>query len=225
MGYVSGSGGAVRFDDSLDEVFRNRGHVRVLRALAGLPPSFPVSGREVARRAGVSHTTALSALDGLVDQGLVRVHRARGGDGYALEQCHVLNEALVGAFELERSIRGLAVEFLADAIRTQVPAVVAAYLFGSAAWGAMEPSSDVDLAVVCSARDRQEVASGLADVGDRFRARFGNQLAVLIKTIPGPFADLLARGAKAGEPRLWDRILSEGIPVVFPPGVGDRRHA
>jgi predicted nucleotidyltransferase len=214
----------VRFDDPLDDVFRGPGHVRVLRALTGLPAAFPVSGREIARRAGVSHTTALSVLGGLVAQGLVRVHRAHWGDGYELNNDHVLAGTVVEAFELEGSIRQIAIEFLSNEIRSHAPAVAAAYVFGSAAWGEMEPASDVDLAVICSRRDREDVETGMRRIAEAFRVRFGNELSVLIKTVPGPAAEFLAKGTTARGPKLWARILREGIPVVLPQEIGTSSH-
>src|SRR5680860_1614683 len=45
----------MRFDSPIDDLFLNRSHVRILRALLRLPEGLPASGREIARRAGVTH--------------------------------------------------------------------------------------------------------------------------------------------------------------------------
>lgn len=208
----------MRFDGALDDAFHGRSHVQVLRALSGLPVGFPVSAREIARRAGVAHTTASSVLEHLRTQGLVRVRRAPWGDGHELNRNHVLAGGITEIFELERSLREVVIQFLSDEIRTRALGVVAAYLFGSVAWGEMESTSDVDLAVLCSLEDLSKTEVGLQQIAEAFRTRFGNELSVLIKALPEGI-DKVGKDVRGRKPesRLWTRILKEGIPVISPP--------
>src|SRR2546425_694151 len=65
----------MRLTARLDDVLVTRSHLRVLRALDSLPVGVPASGRQVARRAGISHTAASRALAGLAAE----VRRGFGG--------------------------------------------------------------------------------------------------------------------------------------------------
>jgi DNA-binding transcriptional ArsR family regulator len=76
----------MRFDSPIDDIFLNRSHVRILRALHHLPEGLPASGREIARRAGVTHPTALRTLAVLVNVGLVTAARSSAGDAYELNR-------------------------------------------------------------------------------------------------------------------------------------------
>src|SRR2546428_6465928 len=94
----------------LDDAFAGRSHVRVLRALDGLPDGLPVSARELARRSRLSHPTASKVLASLASQGIVLARRAPRTDAFELNREHVLVEKLRPIFEWERLLlRELAV--------------------------------------------------------------------------------------------------------------------
>src|SRR5437867_13175613 len=65
----------MRLDEPLDDIFATASHVRLLRALFALPHDVGRSGRDLARRAGVSHPRANQVLADLAAQGLVAVQR------------------------------------------------------------------------------------------------------------------------------------------------------
>src|SRR3546814_87126 len=65
---------------------------------------FVASGRELARRAGVTHPTALKALSLLVNIGLVTADRGLAGDAYDLNRNHLLAIHVASLFEAEAAI-------------------------------------------------------------------------------------------------------------------------
>src|SRR5712691_9343580 len=106
----------MRFDDPLDDIFQNRSHVRVLRALVALPEGIDASTREIARRAGVSHPTASTVLENLGRQGLVNVRRRVWADEYELNHEHEVVRRLESLFGWERRLLDALVRFLAREI-------------------------------------------------------------------------------------------------------------
>jgi predicted nucleotidyltransferase len=119
-----------------------RGHVLTVL----LRSSRPLTGREVARRAGtVSHSSVKLVLDSLAAAGIVRLSLVSGsGHFYELNQGHVLAGPLR---QMDRALD----EFLALAQRligSWPTAPRSVVLFGSVARGTSTADSDVDLLIV-----------------------------------------------------------------------------
>lgn len=184
----------MRLHEPLDDLFATGSHVRVLRALDGLPGNAGVSGRELARRAGVSAPTAREALASMVDQGIVRVTRSLGTAAYRLNPDHVLVALVRDLFARERAAGAELDRDLSEAVR-RIGDVEAAYVFGSAARGDMLPGSDIDIAVVSRGPVMEETAQ--LDVVHR---KYGNRVNVI----------RLRSRAGAG---LRERIKAEGRPL------------
>lgn len=181
----------MRLQEPLDDLFATGSHVRVLRALAALPQAAQVSGRELARRAGVSQPTARDVLASLEGQGLLLVLRSLKRDSYRLNPDHVLTPVVRYLFDQERK----AIAEVEESIRAVVAKLTrasTAYLFGSAARGDMRPESDIDVAVE-SSRLLPETSPEL----EAFHSRSGNRINMI---------ELPERGA-AG---LRERIRAEG---------------
>jgi len=193
----------MRFDTPFDDVFLNRSHVRVLRALHRMPAGLAASGRELARRAGVTHPTALKALALLATVGVVTATRGIAGDAYELNRDHMLFEALTALLAAERDAERELLSFLQKGLRPVIGKLAAATVFGSVVWGEAAPGSDIDLAVSCAPGDRDDVEAALESLGDAVRRRFGNRLGVLV--------DSRKSRRSTG---IWKRIDAEGIPLV-----------
>ena len=163
----------MRFDRPFDDVFATGSHVRVLRALVELPDGLTVSGRDIARRAGVSQPTAAEVLRALEDQGLLIVGRRPRAAYYRLNPEHVLAPLLSEIFVQERQTRSDLEGRIADGL-AGIRDVEEAYLFGSAARGDMRPNSDIDVAV----KSRQEIPEEIPGLDALYR-RFGNRVNVL----------------------------------------------
>ncbi len=54
----------VQLETPLDQLLETGAHVRVAHALVRMPQGFAASARDVARRAGVAHTTGARVLRG-----------------------------------------------------------------------------------------------------------------------------------------------------------------
>src|ERR671918_566606 len=159
----------MRLDGPLDDLFKTRTHVRVLRALDQLPFGFPVSAREVARWGGVSHPTASTVLASLRDQGVVEVRRAPRADAFELNRDHAAAERLRALFEWERKVREELVSFLRDEVKRIPDSISAAILFGSAVGAEMTRASDIDIAVFCEPNTVESVTAAMQEVGEAGR--------------------------------------------------------
>src|SRR5438270_7058821 len=186
----------MRLDQPLDDIFASASHVRLLRALFGLPSGIGRSGRDLARRAGVSHPRANQVLADLSEQGLVKVQRLPRTDLYRVNRHHALAEALGGLFELEAKLKFELISLLASELKARHLPVNEARIFGSAAQGAMAPSSDVDLAVVTSRESVAAVESAAQEIAETARERFGTRLNVLGGS---PSLERVGKGRQPGQ--------------------------
>jgi DNA-binding MarR family transcriptional regulator len=199
----------MKVHEPLDDLLGGRSHVRVLRALHGLPAGLAVSGRDLARRAGVSHPTATGILEKLAAQGVVVVRRTRAADYFELNRRHVTFEPLRALLHWEEDLpRQLAAWLAGELTRCRVPATHA-FIYGSAATGDMTPESDLDLAVIAPAAATDEVEAALEGVVDAVRYRYGLWLHTMVGAPP---LEELQRPGRPGH-RLWKRIGAEGIPL------------
>jgi predicted nucleotidyltransferase len=114
----------------------------VLVVLAG--STKPRSGRELARRAARSNTGVQHVLDRLVEHGLVNRDEVGRTFLYELNRDHLLAPAV----EQMAAVRAELVRRLRDAIAAWEVPPVHASLFGSAARGDGDTSSDIDLFIV-----------------------------------------------------------------------------
>lgn len=195
----------MQLETPFDELLETGAHVRVLRALAALPDGFAASSRDLARRAGVAHTTAARALRSLAEQRAVRVQRVGRADLYQLNDHHVLVPQVRALFESEAGIRTQLIEYLRAEIPSRLGPAEAAFLFGSAGRGDTRSRSDIDVAVVAPERSEQELEPALMALSDTVRDRFGSELNVIV----GPSG----RNGR-NRPKLWQRIEQEGVSLL-----------
>jgi len=194
----------MQLDTPLDHVLETGTHVRVLRALAALPAGFPASGREIARRAGTSHTTASRILRGLEDLRVVQLQHAGRADLYLLNEVHILVPKIRALFEQESGIRSQLIAYLREELPTRIGRAEGAYLFGSAGRGETHPDSDIDVGVVAPVRPTAEIEPALAALSAAVRDRFGSELNVLVT----PSRERKRR------PKLWERIEADGVQLL-----------
>lgn len=200
---------AVRIDSPLDEIFASASHVRMLRAVFGLPSDIGRSGRDLGRRAGISHPRASKVLGELAEQGLVKVERLPQADLYRLNRKHVLAKPLSKLFELEPELKFELLSLAAREIKKRRLPVKQARIFGSAARGSMSSDSDVDLALVTSPENVDLVEYAAQQVAEILRDRFGTPINVLVGS---PSLETLARSRQAKR-GVWQAILREGLDV------------
>ena len=201
----------MRITDALDDVLATRGHVRILRALVALSDGFGVSARDMARRAAVAHNRTSEVLSALTEMGLAQVQRAGRADLYQLNRDHVIYPALDELFRHEATIQVELEKFLRRRL-SKLPQVREAFIFGSVARGESGAGSDVDLALVVSARGHTGAEqTEIDEIATEARRRFGSRLGVHVST--QPLADRVE--GRVGRD-LWRRVASEGkrlLPV------------
>ncbi len=197
----------MQLETPLDQVLETGGHVRVIRALVALPPRFAASARDIARRAGVAHTTASRVLQSLAAQRLVRAEHVARADLYQLNDDHVLARRVRELFASEATLREQLIEYLRAELPRRIGTAEGAFLFGSASRGATRSSSDIDVAIVGPERSGAQLEPELSALSDIVRERFGSELNVII--------DVGKRNARS-RPRLWQRIEQEGVPLLSP---------
>jgi predicted nucleotidyltransferase len=200
----------MRWEEPLDDIFASGSHIKLLRALFALPFEVGSSGRDLARRAGVSHPRANEVLAELAEQGLVLVQRLPRTDLYRLNRRHALVEPLTKLFQLEPKLKFELLSLVARELKARNLPVKEARIFGSAARGAMGPSSDVDLALVTSRESVAAVESAAQEIAEKARERFGTRLNVLVGS---PSLERLSKGPRGGR-GVWQTIGREGIDVL-----------
>ena len=200
----------MRFSQPLDDLLQSRSHVRVLRALVGLPDEIDSSIREIARRAGVTHPTASSALEALRQQGVVRVRRTLLSDEYRFNTQHALSDAIRSLFDLEMQVRTDLRELLTNEILARAPWVTEASFFGSFVRDEMLPNSDLDLALISPPGKAAKLGSIIEDLSDATIQRFGNPIHAVVGR------DSIQAMAQPGVKgyRLWKTIAKEGVPLI-----------
>ena len=190
----------MRFTKAFDPILRTQSAIRVLRALDEAPSGYRATGRDIARRAGISHPTATATLEALSREGIVEADRMAHASMYVLNREHVLAGPLGALFACEREAADELKRFLHDeVVRRRIP-IQEAYLFGSVVRGDASTSSDIDVGVICRPDDAEGVAMEMETLGDDVRRRFGNELRVLVRS---------SRGG-GGRARVWKTIVSEG---------------
>lgn len=210
----------MRWTDPLDEVFGSRAKVRILRCL--WQAEGPLSGREVARRTGLSHTGVLRALRELDATQVVEWKRYGFEARYRLNNRHVIVAGgLVPLLEVEMGLE----DALLQEIHSIAPDALAVVVFGSVARRKDGPRSDIDLLVVVpDGSDTEEVFDQLATL-DSVRA-FGKDIGPVVWTVSG-----LRKRSRAEHP-LVESIKRDGrslggsdLPLIVETGgrVGARR--
>jgi len=200
----------MRLDAPLDDIFASGTHVKVLRALCGLPAQMTASGRDVARRAGVSHPRANSVLAGLSNTGLVNVQRLPGTDLYRLNRDHAMADQLIQLFAREPQLKFELLSLIAQELKRRKLPVTEARIFGSVARGEMTRGSDVDLALVTPRDSVEAVRAAEQEIAEAVRTRFGVRLNVLVGA---PSLESLGRAGRPGRD-LWNSIKRESIDVL-----------
>jgi predicted nucleotidyltransferase len=165
-----------RVMDLLDRplaLFYDARRARTLDAL--LSSSVPMTGREVARRADLSPTTANLALGDLETAGLVR----RRVDGRAYRWQLRDDNALVGQIrQLARVQDAEAAQVVVDALGAEPVSIT---LFGSAARGESGAASDVDLLLVAADLEQDRLFRRRAyRVSSALRSVLGRPVHVIV---------------------------------------------
>lgn len=184
----------------IEDLFGTRSKVAILRTLVNV--AVPLSIRQVAVRSGVSHVAAATALNDLVDIGVVAASQAGNARVHWLERQNLLvSSVVVPAFQNESGFEELAIDVIGEVAGSAYSVV----LFGSRARGDNAPDSDYDVLIV--ERDRRRLDRVIARFdacATDLRTKLGASVSVLGYTIEEAM-ELVRRGGN-----FMDGVLAEG---------------
>ncbi len=166
--------------NSLDIVLGTKTKVRLLRSLIFLDR--PVTGREAARLANVSHI-ALHALDELVLVGILEQAATSSGHLYQINEANYLFESLFTLFWAEKERYSIIIESI-QSLLARFEDVLSADFFGSAARGEETPESDLDLFLILKeGASKEGIKDSLTEMGFRLLNEYGITFSPVILTI------------------------------------------
>jgi hypothetical protein len=190
-----------------EDILGSRSRIAVLRVLTHV--AVPLSIRQVAVQAGISHVSAITALKQLVGLGVVGSSVAGRSRVHWLERRNVITREVVLSLFAAEDGSGVA---LVDALRGFMPGEIeAAVLFGSYARGEMRPDSDIDVLVV--ARDRGALDAAL----DAIDSRAGEMNATTGATVSVLGHTLEQVRALRGSGTFVDDVFTDGVPICGTP--------
>jgi predicted nucleotidyltransferase len=197
----------MRVHDPLDEIFRGKASLRLLRIFSKYPTT-AFSGRELARLSRLSTSHVQSALESLEWEGLVHKQRAGRSLMWSARPRNALFATLRRLFEEERQLDARLFRELRRAL-ARAP-VLRATLFGSVSRGEETSRSDLDLLLeVRSAREGARLEPTLLALGDSVRDLFGLSLSPTVLT-PSQLREPSRRGFLADVRREGKVVL--GMP-------------
>lgn len=91
-------------DRPLDTLFASRSHVRILRVLALLGDDVNLTGRDLARRADISHSRTQEVLSQLLETGVVTQYSEATWAIYELNRSSPLAPLVRSLFQHERQL-------------------------------------------------------------------------------------------------------------------------
>jgi DNA-binding transcriptional ArsR family regulator len=181
----------------LDGILDTRAKVRILRHFTSRTEDYMASGREVARRVGLSAPAAHAALKDLLDERIVERQIIGRQHIYRLNHAHrTVKEILAPAFRKAAALTDDVARYLVEALRERgiLAAVESLMLYGSVVRGPVREGSDCDVAaIVRDGRSKARVERCLRDeIGPGFLAYFGMHLDPYVRTF-GEFGKRMAK--------------------------------
>ncbi|MCR4295994.1 MAG: MarR family transcriptional regulator [Elusimicrobia bacterium] len=196
----------------LDAVLSAPSRLAVLRAL--FRARAPLSGRALARLAGINHQGASTALAGLEKLGLVARRPAGRSDQWRLDRRRwLIAELLLPLFEREAELADAVAGAVKKALRGKA---AAALIGGPAAKGRLEPGQPFELVVVELSGGRRALADAVRELAALFKERWSLELTVrVLSRREGLRAAVLED--------LWELLPVEGPASYFAAGTTDQR--
>ncbi len=188
----------------LDAVLSAPSRLAVLRAM--VRAKSPLSGRALARIAGINHQGAAVALAALAKLGLVERRPAGRSDQWRLDRNRwLMSELLLPLFEREAEHADAVADAIKKALRGKAFAVL---LGGAAAKGRLEPGRPVEMIVVEGAMGRRILSESVRALGTLIKEQWCLALDVRV------LSRREAQRAVAVED-LWELLPVEGPPSAF----------
>ena len=194
---------------ALDDILGSHSKISVLRVLFS---QNDLSGREIARRAGLSPRAASLALAQLVKAGILNRHSVGNTHQFAINrQRHLVSSALGGLFQEEKLLAVTMGRHIMRAIGQNRCVSVA--IFGSCARGEANPQSDLDVLVLLNDSYRApKVKEALQAGAAKFYDLFGLHLAPYVIGA-AEFSDRLKKGDKLMKAMIREARVVSGKPL------------
>lgn len=162
----------------LDSVLSAPSRLAVLRAL--FRAKSPLSGRALARSAGINHQGAAVALAALAKLGLVERRPAGRSDEWRLDRRRwLMSELLLPLFEREAEHADAIVSAIKKGLRGKAAAVL---IGGATAKGRLEPGQPVELVLVEGATGRRALSEAVRGLTALLKAQWSLPLEVRVIT-------------------------------------------
>jgi predicted nucleotidyltransferase len=145
------------------------------------------SGREIARKAGLSAPSCHETLKKLDARGLVQLRRVSNLHLYKINpENYLVQNVFARIFEAEAALpKAIAAVVKKSLVDSGKSGIISLVLFGSAARGTERLGSDLDLLVVVSAREsRKALESRIERLRTLLFKRFNVPLSPYIQTLP-----------------------------------------
>lgn len=196
----------------LDAVLTAPSRLAVLRAL--FRAKSPLSGRALARLAGINHQGAAVALAGLAGLGLVERRPAGRSDQWRLDRRGwLMSELLLPLLEREAEHAGAVVDAVRKGLRGKAAAV---FLGGAAAKGRLEAGQALELIAVEGHAGRRALGDAVRGLAGVMKERWSLDLSVRVLS--------RREGQRAAAVEdLWELLPVEGPPSYFAAGTTDQR--
>jgi predicted nucleotidyltransferase len=162
----------------LDHLFTSPAIIAVLRQLelrnAG------ITGRNIARLSGITHRSALKALDNLETLKLVQKQIAGKSYYFTLNRTHYLYKNVISqVFHAERELKGKLTSKIRNSLGKLSESIL---IFGSVARNRETYKSDFDLCIIYS-KNKGEIEKRLSSLRDNLYDEFGISLAPFLITL------------------------------------------
>ncbi|MBU1121712.1 MAG: nucleotidyltransferase domain-containing protein [Candidatus Omnitrophota bacterium] len=171
----------------LDNILNTPVKVKILRLLTYRPPTYLVSGREIARLIHVSAPTAHAALKELYNTDILQLEIISRNHIYRLNiKNRTVKDIIIPMFKKEESLKQDIITFIKKQITSNniKKNIISLILYGSFQTETTTEKSDIDIAIIAeSSAATQKIEKTFSkEITDKFHDYFGIHLDIYIKT-------------------------------------------
>ena len=175
----------MRLHKPLDKILNNEVKVRALRIFC--QNAGEMSGRQMAKMAGVTPKTAHEILQDLLREGVLIMRAVGKTHLFRLyEERAIVCEVLKPLFSSEKALSERLFDIIRGAIKKSAlkEDILSVALFGSVHAKTERPTSDVDLFVIVkTAESRRNAETLFSDIDQRLSSRWGNLISPYINSV------------------------------------------
>lgn len=188
----------------LDAILGSPARLSAMRALVRSRGS--LSGREVARLAGINHQAAALALKDLEKAGVVQRREASRSNQWSVDRRRFLvDETLLPLFEAEVRHVNEIIGAIKDRLGRKAEGVV---ISGRGAKGNLEAGAPLELMLLCEPGRRRVLSEALRELARELDERFGVVLSTEVMTRKEALSRLDFQDG-------WQLLPTEGPPHLF----------